>query len=103
MAAARLRRGRERQPAVAAQAPMPTDAVIHPGDERIFGTKLRRVRPDQLVPLHAADEELPMKPGTKPSGLDHARRRTVMAGRLRENHSLKGPGRSTDQPTSPRR
>ena len=58
----------ERQPAVAAQAPVPAQPVVLAGDDRVRGAQLADVGAEQLVAASAADQQLVVERGRKRFG-----------------------------------
>jgi hypothetical protein len=56
----------QREPAVAAQTAIPAlSGGVLARKDRVLGAQLARVRADQLVPAHAADQKLPVKAWAK--------------------------------------
>jgi hypothetical protein len=79
MVAGRVVRQVERQPAVAAQTPVPADAVGHPCKGRIDRPDLSRVGPDELVAEKAADKKLVMEARPKSARLGDAWKAATLA------------------------
>src|SRR5947208_6787236 len=71
----RLLRVGEGQPRVAAQAAVEAHAFDLPDEDGVHRTDVRRIRPDELVPADAADEQLPVE-------TRHEAARTLRPGRL---------------------
>src|SRR5581483_11087810 len=69
-----IRRGLEREPAVASNAAVPAQAALVSHDETIRLRDLRDVRAEQSVPSQPADEELVVEGGQEPTGPGRTRR-----------------------------
>ena len=69
MPASGLRRCPQRDPAVAAKAPMPAQPIVCPCDQGILGPQLRRIGADDLMTPHAADDQLPVELRAEARGL----------------------------------
>ncbi len=69
------RRRRQRQPRVAAHAAVPAHTVLLAHDHRVLGPELRDIGAEELVPGHAAREQLPVKARPETVGPLGSRRR----------------------------
>ena len=85
-----LRRG-ERQPGVAAQAPVPAQAARVPGEQLVLGTQRGRVRAQDLVAVQPAADELVAQLRAEAARLLGPRRRHVRRRRSTGVHLDRSP------------
>src|SRR5947208_1869847 len=87
-AARRRFRAREREPAVAAETPVPAHTVLLAGEDRVLRPQLGCVHTQELVPANPAHEELVVEPR-------HEAARLLRPGRLRGHEATRETARST--------